>query len=63
VNATQLVLGTSRRSRLARLFNPGIGASVVQDSGSIDVHMVTHHQATAARRGVGCAACTRVRCR
>jgi len=35
-NATQLVLGTSRRSRLARLFNPGIGAAVVQDSGSID---------------------------
>ena len=44
-NATQLVLGTSRRSRLARLFNPGIGAAVVQDSGSIDVHMVTHQQA------------------
>jgi two-component system sensor histidine kinase KdpD len=44
-NATQLVLGTSSRSRLARLFNPGIGANVVQDSGSIDVHMVTHHQA------------------
>ncbi|MDT7599473.1 MAG: two-component system, OmpR family, sensor histidine kinase KdpD, partial [Pseudonocardiales bacterium] len=46
-NATQLVLGTSRRSRLARLFNPGIGAGVVQDSGSIDVHMVTHPQAGA----------------
>src|SRR5882757_812103 len=44
-NATQLVLGTSRRPRLARLFNQGIGAAVVQDSGSIDVHMVTHHQA------------------
>ncbi|MBV9313279.1 MAG: sensor histidine kinase KdpD [Pseudonocardia sp.] len=44
-NATQLVLGTSRRSRLARLINPGIGANVVQDSGSIDVHMVTHPEA------------------
>jgi two-component system sensor histidine kinase KdpD len=43
-NATQLVMGTSSRSRLARLFNPGIGANVVQDSGSIDVHLVTHHQ-------------------
>ncbi len=42
VNATQLVLGTSRRSRLARLFDPGIGARVVQESGPIDVHMVTH---------------------
>jgi two-component system sensor histidine kinase KdpD len=45
VNATQLVLGTSRRSRIARLFDEGIGAGVVQDSGPIDVHMVTHDQA------------------
>ncbi|MEU6642364.1 sensor histidine kinase KdpD [Saccharomonospora sp. NPDC046836] len=45
VNATQLVLGTSRRSRLARLFDEGIGATVVQDSGPIDVHMVTHDEA------------------
>ena len=44
-NATQLVLGTSRRSRLARLFDEGIGARVVQDSGHIDVHMVTHAEA------------------
>lgn len=41
-NATQLVLGTSRRSRLARLFDEGIGARVLRESGSIDVHMVTH---------------------
>ena len=41
-NATQLVLGTSRRSRWTRIFDEGIGASVVQQSGSIDVHMVTH---------------------
>ncbi|GLY67018.1 sensor histidine kinase [Amycolatopsis taiwanensis] len=45
VNATQLVLGTSRRSRLARLFDEGIGATVVQRSGPIDVHMVTHDEA------------------
>ncbi|PRX48345.1 two-component system sensor histidine kinase KdpD [Prauserella shujinwangii] len=44
-NATQLVLGTSRRSRLARLFDEGIGATVVQGSGPIDVHMVTHDEA------------------
>ncbi len=44
-NATQLVLGTSRRSRWARMFDEGIGASVVQQSGSIDVHMVTHPEA------------------
>nr|WP_225945219.1 sensor histidine kinase KdpD [Actinophytocola algeriensis] len=50
VNATQLVVGTSRRSRLARLFNEGIGATVVQRSGPIDVHMVTHAQARRASR-------------
>ncbi|HVK20261.1 MAG TPA: sensor histidine kinase KdpD [Actinokineospora sp.] len=49
VNATQLVLGTSRRSRLARAFDEGIGSAVVQASGSIDVHMVTHEE---ARRGM-----------
>jgi len=45
MNATQLVLGTSRRSRWARVFDEGIGASVVQQSGKIDVHMVTHEEA------------------
>jgi two-component system sensor histidine kinase KdpD len=50
VNATQLVLGTSRRFRVARLFDEGIGARVVQHSGSIDVHMVTHPEAAGGRR-------------
>lgn len=45
VNATQLVLGTSRRSRWARMFDEGIGTEVVQRSGTIDVHMVTHEAA------------------
>ncbi|MFE3291118.1 DUF4118 domain-containing protein [Rhodococcus sp. NPDC059234] len=49
-NATQLVLGTSRRSRWARIFDEGIGASVVQRSGSIDVHMVTHGETNTRRR-------------
>ncbi len=44
-NATQLVLGTSRRSRWARLLGEGIGAATIKDSGKIDVHMVTHEQA------------------
>ncbi|GAB7069404.1 sensor histidine kinase KdpD [Mycobacterium hodleri] len=44
-NATQLVLGTSRRSRWARIFDEGIAARTVQHSGKIDVHMVTHAQA------------------
>ncbi|MEO6879414.1 MAG: universal stress protein, partial [Mycobacteriaceae bacterium] len=49
VNATQLVLGTSRRSRWARMFDEGIGATVVQDSGPIDVHMVTHSESHSRR--------------
>ncbi|NTY59181.1 sensor histidine kinase [Mycolicibacterium sphagni] len=44
MNATQLVIGTSRRSRWARVFDEGIGAAIVQDSGKIDVHMVTHEE-------------------
>jgi two-component system sensor histidine kinase KdpD len=44
MNATQLVIGTSRRSRWARIFDEGIGARVVQDSGKIDVHIVTHEE-------------------
>ena len=44
-NATQLVLGVSRRSRLAAMLTgPGIGADVIRHSGDIDVHLVTHHQ-------------------
>jgi two-component system sensor histidine kinase KdpD len=43
--ATQLVLGTSRRSRAARALVESIGTRVVQDSGQIDVHMVTHSHA------------------
>ncbi|HEV2636048.1 MAG TPA: ATP-binding protein [Actinocrinis sp.] len=42
-NATQLVLGTSRRSRFNRfLTGRGIGETTVIQSGDIDVHMVTH---------------------
>jgi two-component system, OmpR family, sensor histidine kinase KdpD len=44
-NSTQLVLGTSRRSRWARLFSEGIGTATINDSGKIDVHIVTHEQA------------------
>jgi two-component system sensor histidine kinase KdpD len=45
INATQLVIGTSRRSRWARLFEEGIGTAIVQRSGKIDVHIVTHDEA------------------
>ncbi|ALG86060.1 sensor histidine kinase [Gordonia phthalatica] len=50
MNATQLVLGTSRRSRWQRLFDEGVGAVVIRDSGRIDVHMVTHEKAAVRRR-------------
>jgi two-component system sensor histidine kinase KdpD len=42
-NATQLVLGVSRRGRFQTfLTGPGIGSAVIRLSGDIDVHMVTH---------------------
>ena len=42
-NATQLVIGVSRRSRLAAaLTGPGIGSTVIRESGPIDVHIVNH---------------------
>jgi two-component system, OmpR family, sensor histidine kinase KdpD len=42
-NATQLVLGASRRSWLTvMLTGPGIGQRTIRDSGDIDVHIVTH---------------------
>ena len=47
-NSTQLVLGSSRRSRWASFFSEGIGAATINDSGKIDVHMVTHEQANRA---------------
>ncbi|MFJ5265468.1 ATP-binding protein [Streptomyces sp. NPDC088387] len=45
-NATQLVLGSSRRGRLERfLTGLGTGETVVALSGDIDVHRVTHERA------------------
>src|SRR5271165_6966714 len=42
-NATQLVLGASRRSWVtALLTGPGIGSRTIRGSGDIDVHIVTH---------------------
>ncbi|GAA2811817.1 sensor histidine kinase KdpD [Kitasatospora paracochleata] len=42
-DATQLVLGTSRRGRINRfLTGPGTGQTTVDGSEDIDVHMVTH---------------------
>lgn len=41
-NATQVVIGASRRGRLSTLLRPGVGERVVTGSGDIDVHIVTH---------------------
>ncbi|MFI6485534.1 DUF4118 domain-containing protein, partial [Nonomuraea sp. NPDC050663] len=50
VNATQLVLGASRRGRFAQLFSRGVGVETTVRSGSIDVHMITHGEAKKGRR-------------
>ncbi|MEO7125944.1 MAG: DUF4118 domain-containing protein [Nakamurella sp.] len=43
VNATQLVIGVSRRGRFATaLTGSGIGAIVIREAGNIDVHIVNH---------------------
>ncbi|MFI6682392.1 ATP-binding protein [Streptomyces sp. NPDC050485] len=50
VNATQIVLGTSRRRAWQYLFGPGVGATVARDSGpDLDVHIVTHEEAARGR--------------
>lgn len=49
-NATQLVLGDSRRPRWASFFaGPGIGSTTIRMSGDIDVHIVTHGYAGRGR--------------
>ncbi|MGI5200782.1 DUF4118 domain-containing protein [Spirillospora sp. CA-108201] len=50
VNATQLVLGASRRGKIAQLFSPGVGVTTTARSGSIDVHLVTHEEIGQGRR-------------
>jgi two-component system sensor histidine kinase KdpD len=41
-NATQIVIGASRRHPLAALLGPGSGGTIIRRSGTIDVHVVTH---------------------
>jgi two-component system sensor histidine kinase KdpD len=49
-NATQLVIGTSRRPWLQRVLGGlGTAATIVDRSGSIDVHLVTHGHAEKGR--------------
>jgi two-component system sensor histidine kinase KdpD len=54
VNATQIVLGASRRPVWRYVLEPGVGRTVIERSGDIDVHMVTHgHTGTAGLRWAG----------
>jgi two-component system sensor histidine kinase KdpD len=50
VNATQLVLGASRRGRFAQLLSRGVGVTMTSLSGAIDVHMVSHEEVSQGRR-------------
>ncbi|WP_404869517.1 ATP-binding protein [Kitasatospora griseola] len=49
VNATQIVIGTSRRKVWQYVYGPGVGYTVTRDSGDIDVHMVNHEHAARGR--------------
>jgi two-component system sensor histidine kinase KdpD len=51
-NATQVLIGASRRGRLSTLANPGVGEIVIAESGDIDVHIVTHDEARRTRANV-----------
>ncbi|MEW2248115.1 sensor histidine kinase KdpD [Streptomyces sp. NPDC006975] len=50
VNATQIVLGSSRRKSWQYVFGPGVGATVARESGpDLDVHIVTHEEVAKGR--------------
>ncbi|MFE0461568.1 ATP-binding protein [Kitasatospora sp. NPDC058965] len=51
VNATQIVLGSSRRKAWQYVYGPGVGSTVARDSGDVDVHIVTHEHVAHGRRG------------
>ncbi|CAL9309598.1 ATP-binding protein [Streptomyces sp. SudanB25_2051] len=58
-NATQIVLGASRRKSWQYVFGPGVSGTVARDCGpDLDVHIVTHD---AAGRGRGLPAARRAR--
>ncbi|MGW3124008.1 DUF4118 domain-containing protein [Streptomyces sp. NPDC001107] len=50
VNATQIVMGVSRRKGWQYVFGPGVGATVARESGpDLDVHLITHDEAGKGR--------------
>lgn len=50
VNASEVVLGATRRSRLAAAMSAGIASGVIRGSGEMDVLIVTHERAGRGRR-------------
>ncbi|SEC10923.1 two-component system, OmpR family, sensor histidine kinase KdpD [Streptomyces sp. KS_5] len=49
-NATQIVLGSSRRKSWQYVFGPGVGVTVARESGpDLDVHIVTHEEVAKGR--------------
>ncbi|MEO7752198.1 MAG: sensor histidine kinase KdpD [Terracoccus sp.] len=51
VNATQVVVGVSRRSRWQQTLRPSIASEVADRSGDIDVHLVSHEGSKVSQRG------------
>ncbi|MGR3938989.1 ATP-binding protein, partial [Streptomyces sp. BRA346] len=50
VNATQIVLGASRRRTWQYVFGPGVSSTVARESGpDLDVHIVTHDEVGTGR--------------
>ncbi|MEU9701255.1 sensor histidine kinase KdpD [Streptomyces sp. NPDC047981] len=50
VNATQIVLGSSRRKTWQYMLGPGVGQTVARESGpDLDVHIVTHDEVAKGR--------------
>jgi len=49
-NATMIIVGVSRHNRLRRLFTGSTGDQIASLAGSIDVHLVTHEEASGRAR-------------
>ncbi|MGW7410875.1 DUF4118 domain-containing protein [Streptomyces sp. NPDC054863] len=61
VNATQIVLGVSRRRSWQYVFGPGVSSTVARESGpDLDVHIVTHDEMGTGRRGLPAARSARL---
>ncbi|GAA3701398.1 sensor histidine kinase KdpD [Terrabacter ginsenosidimutans] len=61
VNATQIVVGVSRRSRWQQILRPSIASEVADRSGDIDVHLVPHEGSKVGRRSARAAGLPRRR--